>query len=128
MTGKYHKRTAFIFITYFLCTLCFAQVVKTPFPIKSLSWSKNDEAFSLSEGDNIFLRDSNTYELLDSLNVKDVAQFTFSTEGKKQVLKTVHFTDGAHRTAHKIHSCHKNGKAYQYKSDILLFILLRYHS
>lgn len=89
MTGKYHKRTAFIFITYFLCTLCFAQVVKTPFPIKSLSWSKNDEAFSLSEGDNIFLRDSNTYELLDSLNVKDVAQFTFSTEGKKQVLLTV---------------------------------------
>lgn len=43
-----------ILLNIFLCNFCIAQVVKTPFPINKLSWSHNNEAFSFSEGNNIF--------------------------------------------------------------------------
>lgn len=78
-----------ILLNIFLCNFCIAQVVKTPFPINKLSWSHNNEAFSFSEGNNIFLRDSKTYELLNTINIKNISNFTFSREGEKQVLLAI---------------------------------------
>lgn len=74
--------------------LCFAfpvfsQVVKTPFPVTNLSWSQNSESFAFTEENSIFLRDSRTYILLDTMPLNNVDKIMFSTEGKNQVLLAI---------------------------------------
>lgn len=67
----------------------FSQVVKTPFPVTNLSWSQNNESFAFTEENSVFLRDSRTYLLLDTLPLNDVDKIMFSNEGKKQVLLAI---------------------------------------
>ena len=83
------KKGIFTIVMAFVLQTGFSQVVKTPFPVENLSWTKDGKAFSFTEESNIFLRDSNNYQLLDTLVINDVGQIKFSTEGSRQVLLTL---------------------------------------
>lgn len=67
----------------------FSQVVKTPFPVTNLSWTKDGGAFAYTEENTVFLRSSKTYSLLDTLPLNNVDKIMFSTEGKDQVLLSI---------------------------------------
>ncbi|WP_273463953.1 WD40 repeat domain-containing protein [Treponema berlinense] len=67
----------------------FSQVVKTPFPVTNLAWSKNDEFFAFTEENTVFLRSCSNYELSDTLGIKNIDKIMFSTEGKHQILLAI---------------------------------------
>lgn len=67
----------------------FSQVVKTPFPVTNLAWSKNDEFFAFTEENTVFLRSCSNYELSDTLGIKNIDKIMFSAEGKHQILLAI---------------------------------------
>ena len=85
----YHRKCLFAVVFVFVAMTGFSQVVKTPFPVDNLTWTKDGRAFSFTEEDNIFLRDSANYQLLDTLTIYNAGQIKFSTEATRQVLLTL---------------------------------------
>ena len=78
-----------LLISLFFVFPIFSQVVKTPFPVTNLAWSKNDEFFAFTEENTVFLRSCSTYELSDTLGIKNIDKIMFSAEGKRQVLMAI---------------------------------------
>lgn len=66
-------------------------VVKTPFPIKSLCWNSSSSLFAFCEDDLVFIRDSNTFSLVDTISTERISSLMFSKEGdiKNDVLLTL---------------------------------------
>ena len=79
----------FLLILLFFTFPVFSQVVKTPFPVTNLAWSKNDEFFAFTEENTVFLRSCSNYELSDTLGIKNIDKIMFSTEGKHQILLAI---------------------------------------
>ncbi|WP_443737557.1 hypothetical protein [Treponema sp.] len=79
----------FLLILLFFTFPIFSQIVKTPFPVTNLAWSKNDEFFAFTEENTVFLRSCSTYELSDTLSIKNIDKIMFSTEGKHQILLAI---------------------------------------
>lgn len=83
-------RRVFIALGVFMTSVqAFSQVVKTPFPVTNLSWTKDSGSFAYTEENTVFLRDSKTYSLLDTLPINSVDKIMFSTEGRGQVLLAI---------------------------------------
>ena len=79
----------FLLFLLFFTFPVFSQVVKTPFPVTNLAWSKNDEFFAFTEENTVFLRSCSNYELSDTLGIKNIDKIMFSTEGKHQILLAI---------------------------------------
>ncbi|WP_178842007.1 hypothetical protein [uncultured Treponema sp.] len=79
----------FVLFSSILTLKVFSQVVKTPFPVTSLSWNVNDDFFAFTEENTVFLRDCKTYSLSDTLPIKNIDRIMFSNEGKHQILLTI---------------------------------------
>ena len=79
----------FLLILLFFTFPVFSQVVKTPFPVTNLAWSKNDEFFAFTEENTVFLRSCSNYELSDTLGIKNIDKIMFSAEGKHQILLAI---------------------------------------
>ena len=79
----------FVLFSSILTLKVFPQVVKTPFPVTSLSWNVNDDFFAFTEENTVFLRDCKTYSLSDTLPIKNIDRIMFSNEGKHQILLTI---------------------------------------
>ena len=79
----------FLLISLFFTFPIFSQVVKTPFPVTNLAYSKDDEFFAFTEENTVFLRSCSTYELSDTLNIKNIDKIMFSAEGKHQILLAI---------------------------------------
>ena len=79
----------FVLFSSILTLKVFSQVVKTPFPVTSLSWNVNDDFFAFTEENTVFLRDCKTYSLSDTLPIKNIDRIMFANEGKHQILLTI---------------------------------------
>jgi WD40 repeat protein len=55
--------------------------VKTPFPVKSLSWNSDDTLFSLGEENVVFVRDAQTSRVVHTVNFHDALSLMFASEG-----------------------------------------------
>ena len=68
----------------FLNTISFSQVykaaVKSPAPVKNITWSDDGTMFAYIEGSNIYIRSSNNYELLATISQNNIKFFCFSRE------------------------------------------------
>ena len=79
----------FLLFLFFSSVSAFSQVVKTPFPVTNIAWSKDNDFFAFTEENTVFLRRCSTYELSDTLSIKNIGRIMFSTEGKHQILLAI---------------------------------------
>ena len=78
---------------FFLNTISFSQVykaaVKSPSPVKNITWSDDGTMFAYIEGSNIYIRSSNNYELLATISQNNIKSFGFSREDNHNSLLTL---------------------------------------
>ncbi len=77
----------------FLNTISFSQVykaaVKSPAPVKNITWSDDGNMFAYIEGSNIYIRSSNNYELLATISQNNIKFFCFSREDNHNSMLTL---------------------------------------
>ena len=77
----------------FLNTISFSQVykaaVKSPAPVKNITWSDDGTMFAYIEGSNIYIRSSNNYELLATISQNNIKFFCFSREDNHNSMLTL---------------------------------------
>lgn len=77
----------------FLNTISFSQVykaaVKSPAPVKNITWSDDGNMFAYIEGSNIYIRSSNNYELLSTISQNNIKFFCFSREDNHNSMLTL---------------------------------------
>lgn len=77
----------------FLNTISFSQVykaaVKSPAPVKNITWSDDGTMFAYIEGSNIYIRSSNNYELLSTISQNNIKFFCFSREDNHNSMLTL---------------------------------------
>ena len=77
----------------FLNTISFSQVykaaVKSPSPVKNITWSDDGNMFAYIEGSNIYIRSSNNYELLTTISQNNIKFFCFSREDNHNSMLTL---------------------------------------
>ena len=77
----------------FLNTISFSQVykaaVKSPSPVKNITWSDDGTMFAYIEGSNIYIRSSNNYELLATISQNNIKFFCFSREDNHNSMLTL---------------------------------------
>ena len=54
-------------------------ILKTPFPVKSLCWTDDDNRFAFSEDNLIFIRDAESVELIQTVPMNDNRYIQFAT-------------------------------------------------
>ena len=78
---------------FFLNTISFSQVykaaVKSPAPVKNITWSDDGTMFAYIEGSNIYIRSSNNYELLATISQNNIKFFCFSREDNHNSMLTL---------------------------------------
>ena len=78
---------------FFLNTISFSQVyksaVKSPSPVKNITWSDDETMFAYIEGSSIYIRSSNNYELLATISQNNIKSFGFSREDNHNSLLTL---------------------------------------
>ena len=78
---------------FFLNTISFSQVykaaVKSPSPVKNITWSDDGTMFAYIEGSNIYIRSSNNYELLATISQNNIKFFCFSREDNHNSMLTL---------------------------------------
>ena len=78
---------------FFLNTISFSQVykaaVKSPAPVKNITWSDDGNMFAYIEGSNIYIRSSNNYELLATISQNNIKFFCFSREDNHNSMLTL---------------------------------------
>lgn len=78
---------------FFLNTISFSQVykaaVKSPAPVKNITWSDDGTMFAYIEGSSIYIRSSNNYELLATISQNNIKSFGFSREDNHNSLLTL---------------------------------------
>lgn len=78
---------------FFLNTISFSQVykvvVKSPAPVKNITWSDDGTMFAYIEGSNIYIRSSNNYELLAVISQNNIKFFCFSREDNHNSMLTL---------------------------------------
>ena len=78
---------------FFLNTISFSQVykaaVKSPSPVKNITWSDDGTMFAYIEGSNIYIRSSNNYELLATISQNNIKFFGFSREDNHNCMLTL---------------------------------------
>ena len=78
---------------FFLNTISFSQVykaaVKSPSPVKNITWSDDGTMFAYIEGSNIYIRSSNNYELLATISQNNIKSFGFSREDNHNCMLTL---------------------------------------
>ncbi len=78
---------------FFLNTISFSQVykaaVKSPAPVKNITWSDDGNMFAYIEGSNIYIRSSNNYELLSTISQNNIKFFCFSREDNHNSMLTL---------------------------------------
>ena len=78
---------------FFLNTISFSQVykaaVKSPAPVKNITWSDDGTMFAYIEGSNIYIRSSNNYELLATISQNNIKSFGFSREDNHNCMLTL---------------------------------------
>ena len=78
---------------FFLNTISFSQVykaaVKSPSPVKNITWSDDGTMFAYIEGSNIYIRSSNNYELLTTISQNNIKFFCFSREDNHNSMLTL---------------------------------------
>ena len=78
---------------FFLNTISFSQVykaaVKSPAPVKNITWSDDGNMFAYIEGSNIYIRSSNNYELLAVISQNNIKFFCFSREDNHNSMLTL---------------------------------------
>lgn len=78
---------------FFLNTISFSQVykaaVKSPSPVKNITWSDDGTMFAYIEGSNIYIRSSNNYELLSTISQNNIKFFCFSREDNHNSMLTL---------------------------------------
>lgn len=60
--------------------------VKSPFPIRSLCWNKDDKLFAFGEGNTIFIRSTDQYSIAHMLKFEGVSSVAFSREGSQELI------------------------------------------
>lgn len=88
------KKLIGLFISlFFLNTISFSQVykaaVKSPAPVKNITWSDDGTMFAYIEGSNIYIRSSNNYELLATISQNNIKFFCFSREDNHNSMLTL---------------------------------------
>lgn len=77
----------------FLNTISFSQVykaaVKSPAPVKNITWSDDGTMFAYIEGSSIYIRSSNNYELLSTISQNNIKFFCFSREDNHNSMLTL---------------------------------------
>lgn len=77
----------------FLNTISFSQVykaaVKSPAPVKNITWSDDGNMFAYIEGSNIYIRSSKNYELLATISQNNIKFFCFSREDNHNSMLTL---------------------------------------
>lgn len=77
----------------FLNTISFSQVykaaVKSPSPVKNITWSDDGTMFAYIEGSSIYIRSSNNYELLSTISQNNIKFFCFSREDNHNSMLTL---------------------------------------
>ena len=78
---------------FFLNTISFSQVykaaVKSPAPVKNITWSDDGTMFAYIEGSSIYIRSSNNYELLATISQNNIKFFCFSREDNHNSMLTL---------------------------------------
>ena len=78
---------------FFLNTISFSQVykaaVKSPSPVKNITWSDDGTMFAYIEGSSIYIRSSNNYELLSTISQNNIKFFCFSREDNHNSMLTL---------------------------------------
>lgn len=78
---------------FFLNTISFSQVykaaVKSPAPVKNITWSDDGNMFAYIEGSSIYIRSSNNYELLAVISQNNIKFFCFSREDNHNSMLTL---------------------------------------
>ena len=78
---------------FFLNTISFSQVykaaVKSPSPVKNITWSDDGTMFAYIEGSSIYIRSSNNYELLATISQNNIKFFCFSREDNHNSMLTL---------------------------------------
>ena len=88
------KKLIGLFISlFFLNTISFSQVykvaVKSPAPVKNITWSDDGTMFAYIEGSSIYIRSSNNYELLATISQNNIKFFCFSREDNHNSMLTL---------------------------------------
>lgn len=92
MNGQ-KKLIGLLISLFFLNTISFSQVykaaVKSPTPVKNITWSDDETMFAYIEGNNIFIRNAKNYEVLATISQKNLKAFSFSREENRNSLLTL---------------------------------------
>lgn len=65
-------------------------IIKSPFPINSLCWSKDDSLFAYSENNAGIVRNSQVYSVVNSIPMRNIRQVFLSNEGSVPYLQAVY--------------------------------------
>lgn len=78
---------------FFLNTISFSQVykaaVKSPTPVKNITWSDDETMFAYIEGSSIYIRSAKNYELLATISQKNIKSFGFSKQDNHNSILTL---------------------------------------
>ncbi len=78
----------FLFSLIYAVNFYFEPVIKNPTTANNLCWNEDDSLFAYCENIYIIIRNSKTYEVVSTIQQKDVENICFAKEGKEDILIT----------------------------------------